>query len=83
MKYLYFSSTWCQPCKTLGPIMQQVSQEVPVQKVDVDENQQLAMQYSIRNIPTVVLVDNTGKEFARSVGVNPKEHYIQQYKNFN
>lgn len=82
MKYLYFSSTWCQPCKTLGPIMQQVSQEVPVQKVDVDENQQLAMQYSIRNIPTVVLVDNTGKEFARSVGVNPKEHYIQQYKNF-
>lgn len=83
MKYLYFSAGWCQPCKTLGPIMQQVSQEVPVQKVDVDENQQLAMQYSIRNIPTVVLVDNTGKEFARSVGVNPKEHYIQQYKNFN
>ena len=63
--------------------MQQVSQEVPVQKVDVDENQQLSMQYSIRNIPTVVLVDNTGKELARSVGVNPKNHYIQQYKNFN
>lgn len=83
MKYLYFSAGWCQPCKTLGPIMQQVSQEVPVQKVDVDENQQLSMQYSIRNIPTVVLVDNTGKELARSVGVNPKDHYIQQYKNFN
>ena len=63
--------------------MQQVSQEVPVQKVDVDENQQLSMQYSIRNIPTVVLVDNTSKELARSVGVNPKDHYIQQYKNFN
>lgn len=83
MKYLYFSAGWCQPCKTLGPIMQQVSQEVPVQKIDVDENQQLSMQYSIRNIPTVVLVDNTGKELARSVGVNPKDHYIQQYKNFN
>ena len=63
--------------------MQQVSQEVPVQKVDVDENQQLAMQYSIRNVPTVVLVNGEGKEFARSVGVNPKEHYIQQYKNFS
>ena len=83
MKYLYFSAGWCQPCKTLGPIMQQVSQEVPVQKVDVDENQQLAMQYSIRNVPTVVLVNGEGKEFARSVGVNPKDHYIQQYKNFN
>ena len=83
MKYLYFSAGWCQPCKTLGPIMQQVSQEVPVQKVDVDENQQLAMQYSIRNVPTVVLVNGEGKEFARSVGVNPKEHYIQQYKNFS
>ena len=83
MKYLYFSAGWCQPCKALGPIMQQVSQEVPVQKVDVDENQQLAMQYSIRNVPTVVLVNGEGKEFARSVGVNPKDHYIQQYKNFN
>ena len=83
MKYLYFSAGWCQPCKTLGPIMQQVSQEVPVQKVDVDENQQLVMQYSIRNVPTVVLVNGEGKEFARSVGVNPKEHYIQQYKNFS
>lgn len=83
MKYLYFSAEWCGPCKTLGPIMQQVSQEVPVQKVDVDGNQQLAMQYSIRNIPTVVLVNGEGKEFARSVGVNPKEHYIQQYKNFS
>ena len=83
MKYLYFFGTWCGPCKTLGPIMQQVATEVPVEKVDVDSNQQLAMQYSIRNIPTVVLVNGEGKEFARSVGVQPKEHYIQQYKNFS
>jgi len=83
MKYLYFSASWCGPCKTLGPIMQQVATEVPVEKVDVDSNQQLAMQYSIRNVPTVVLVNGEGKEFARSVGVNPKEHYIQQYKNFS
>lgn len=83
MKYLYFSASWCGPCRTLGPIMQQVATEVPVEKVDVDSNQQLAMQYSIRNIPTVVLVNGEGKEFARSVGVQPKEHYIQQYKNFS
>lgn len=83
MKYLYFFGTWCGPCKTLGPIMQQVATEVPVEKVDVDSNQQLAMQYSIRNVPTVVLVNGEGKEFARSVGVQPKEHYIQQYKNFS
>jgi len=83
MKYLYFSASWCGPCKTLGPIMQQVATEVPVEKIDVDSNQQLAMQYSIRNVPTVVLVNGEGKEFARSVGVQPKEHYIQQYKNFS
>lgn len=83
MKYLYFSASWCGPCRTLGPIMQQVATEVPVEKVDVDSNQQLAMQYSIRNVPTVVLVNGEGKEFARSVGVQPKEHYIQQYKNFS
>jgi thioredoxin-like negative regulator of GroEL len=54
MKYLYFSAPWCGPCRQYGPVMERVGQTVPVQKVNVDENQQLAMEYSVRSVPTVI-----------------------------
>jgi len=79
MKYLYFSASWCGPCKTLGPIMNDVSQQIPVQKVDVDSEFELASQYNVRNVPTVVLLDN-GQEVKRFVGVQPKETYLNVVK---
>jgi thioredoxin 1 len=53
----------------LGPIMESVGNEVNYQKIDVDSNQELSMKYGIRNIPTLVLVDNNGNELNRSTGV--------------
>jgi thioredoxin 1 len=82
MKYLYFSAPWCGPCKMFGPVMERVSTKVNVQKVNVDENQDLAMQYSVRSVPTVILVDNTGKEYARQVGVQKENMLVEQYNNF-
>ncbi len=82
MKYLYLSAPWCGPCKMFGPIMERVSTKVNVQKVNVDENQDLAMQYSVRSVPTVILVDNTGKEYARQVGVQNEGMLVEQYNNF-
>jgi thioredoxin 1 len=79
MKYLYFSASWCSPCRTLGPIMNDVSQQIPVQKVDVDSEFELASQYNVRNVPTVVLLDN-GQEVKRFVGVQPKETYLNVVK---
>lgn len=77
-KYLYFSANWCQPCKQLGPIMESVSKQVPVEKIDVDANPKLAQQYSVRSIPTVVLVENN-RELKRTVGVNGFQYYIDEY----
>ena len=79
MKYLYFSASWCGPCKMLAPIMNDVSQQIPVQKVDVDSEFELASQYNVRNVPTVVLLDN-GQEVKRFVGVQPKETYLNVLK---
>ena len=62
--------------------MERVSTKVNVQKVNVDENQDLAMQYSVRSVPTVILVDNTGKEYARQVGVQNENMLVEQYNNF-
>lgn len=79
MKYLYFSAAWCGPCRTLGPIMNQVSQEVPVDKIDVDSQSDIALKYNVRNIPTVVLV-NGETEVKRFVGVQPKDTYLNAVK---
>ncbi len=51
---LYFSATWCGPCKNFKPIMESVSASIPVQFVDVDQNPTLAAQYNIRSIPTLI-----------------------------
>lgn len=79
MKYLYFSAQWCVPCRTLGPIMNQVSQEVSVEKIDVDSQSHMAQQYNVRNIPTVVLLKN-GVEVKRFVGVQSKDTYLNAVK---
>ena len=75
MKYLYFSAGWCSPCKVLSPIMAQVGQSVSVQKIDVDSQPELANQYNVRNIPTVILMAS-GVEVNRFVGIQTKETYI-------
>ena len=78
-KILYFSAAWCQPCKMLGPIMESVSDQVNYQKIDVDNNQELSIKYGVRNIPTLVLVDNSGNELNRSTGVMQKQQIIDFY----
>ena len=83
MRYLYFSAPWCGPCRMFGPIMEQLSKEITVEKINVDENQDLAIKYGVRNVPTVILVDGTGKEFTRHVGVQQKSFLMENYNNFN
>jgi thioredoxin-like negative regulator of GroEL len=67
-KILYFSSTWCGPCKNFKPIMEQVSRELPVEFIDVDANPQLVAEYGVRNIPTLVVVNN-GRAVGKQAGV--------------
>jgi thioredoxin 1 len=65
-QYLYFSAPWCGPCRMLGPVMQRVNNTIPVQKVNIEEQSDLAQQYNVRNIPTVVLLEN-GQEVKRII----------------
>lgn len=62
--------------------MERVSTKVNVQKINVDENQDLTMQYSVRNVPTVILVGDDGKEYARQTGVQTENMLVEQYNNF-
>ena len=71
-----FWAVWCGPCRTLGPIIEEVATDFEgkavVGKVDVDNNQEIYMQYGIRNIPTVLIFKN-GEVVDKLVGVTPKE----------
>jgi len=79
MKLLYFSAGWCTPCTFYGPTMDKVAQSgIPVQKVDVDEQGDLTAKYGIRNVPTVVKVDEQGNSLGNLVGVKSE----QQVKDF-
>jgi len=77
-KLLYFSAPWCGPCRQLGPIMEEIAQQATVQKINVDAQPELAQRYGIRNIPTVILV-NDDVEVSRKVGANPKQSYLDMY----
>lgn len=75
-----FWATWCGPCKMLAPVIEELAADyegkVHVLKVDTDENQSLAMNHGIMNIPTVILFQG-GNEVDRLVGVLPKESFCQ------
>ena len=73
-----FWAAWCGPCRMVGPIIDELATEYEgkavVGKVDVDNHQQFAAKYGVRNIPTV-LVFKGGEIVNRQVGVAPKNVY--------
>ena len=75
-----FWAAWCGPCRMVGPIIEQISEEYKdkavVGKVDVDANQEFAAKYGVRNIPTVLVFQN-GEVVGRQVGVAPKNAYTE------
>lgn len=77
-KILYFSAAWCGPCKMLGPIMESLAGEINYEKIDVDNNQDLSIQYGVRNIPTLVLVEN-GETVGKLTGLQQKDQILEFY----
>ncbi|MDF2565982.1 MAG: trxA [Massilibacillus sp.] len=74
-----FWAEWCGPCKMLSPIVDQIAGEVTqtakVGKVNVDEQPELASQFKVMSIPTLVMIKD-GKPVATSVGVKPKDDIL-------
>jgi thioredoxin 1 len=75
-----FWAEWCGPCRMVGPAVEQVGKvmagKVKVAKLNVDENQQIAIKYSVQSIPSLILFKG-GKEVARTIGAAPKEAYLK------
>lgn len=75
-----FFATWCGPCQQLAPILKQVKEvmgeRISILKIDVEKNEQLAAQYQVKGVPTMLLFQN-GKQLWRQSGVLSKEQLIQ------
>jgi len=74
-----FFADWCGPCKMLSPILKEVKEKlgdrISIIKIDVDKNQQVASQYQVRGVPTMILFQN-GKQLWRQSGVMDKNTII-------
>lgn len=75
---LDFWAPWCGPCRMLSPIVDEIAEEradIKVGKVNVDENMELASEFRVMNIPTLVVVKD-GKVVQQSVGAIPKSKIL-------
>lgn len=74
-----FYAEWCGPCKMMGPIIDEIAEEkednIKVGKVNIDENQDLAMEYGVMSIPTIVIIKN-GEVKKTFVGARDKSEII-------
>ena len=81
-----FWAEWCGPCKMIGPIIEQIGEEykdkVVVGKVDVDDNDEAAAKYGIRNIPTVLFIKN-GEVVDKVVGAGGKSLFTDKVGQYN
>lgn len=71
MKLLKFYASWCAPCKVLSQVMADAGDKItiPVEEIDIDNNLDTAIEYGVRSVPVLVLLDDDGKEVRRSGGV--------------
>lgn len=67
-KMIRFTASWCGPCKMLAKNLENINTDLPITVIDIDENTQLASEYNIRGVPTLVMLEDE-KEIKRMVGV--------------
>jgi len=77
MKILKFSAEWCQPCKMLQKTLDEMALPYPVENVDIDKFPDVAGEFGIRGLPTLVLITSEGTEQGRLVGGQTKADIME------
>ena len=77
-----FSADWCGPCNAMAPVIEELATELEekakVGKINVDENSDIAVEYNVMSIPTLIIFKN-GKEEKRLVGLRDKEELLSLF----
>ena len=75
---LYFSASYCAPCRTFKPLMESLQSEMSITFIDVDASPQTAQTWNVRSVPTTLVIQK-GMELGRLVGVKSKEEIRALY----
>ena len=77
-----FYADWCGPCNAMAPVIEELAMELDekakVGKINVDENSDIAVEYNVMSIPTLIIFQN-GKEEKRLVGLRDKEELLNLF----
>ena len=81
-KVIRFTASWCQPCKAMASILEEVNTNIniPIEVVDIDVHQEVAIEFGIRSVPTLVKIDENGNVAGRLVGVRAK-NLVEEFLN--
>ena len=79
MKLIKFAASWCQPCKMLSNVLNDMDNQLvkEMQSVDIDEQMETAMSYKVRGVPTLILTDDSGSEIRRKSGFMNEQQVLQ------
>ena len=81
MKIWKFFGSWCRPCKALTKAFAEA--KIEHQEIDVDKNEELADEYPVKSVHTVLVLDNEGEELGRFVGPRTKEQLLEELNKYD
>ena len=84
-KVLKFSASWCAPCRAYKPTFDKVSKmdefgDIEFQELDVDENEDLAVKYGIRGVPSTIFINNKGEMIDRLAGLQTEDALVSKIR---
>ena len=77
-KILRFTASWCQPCKALAKQLEESNFGLPIEVIDIDVHSELAIEYGIRSVPTLIMVDEN-IEMKRVIGMKTKQQLTEWF----
>jgi thioredoxin 1 len=82
MRVLKFYAEWCGPCKAMTNVINNMGDkiELPIEEIDIDTHNKVAMEYGVRSVPTMILLDENNNELKRKVGAMREQELIQFLK---
>jgi thioredoxin-like negative regulator of GroEL len=82
MKLLKFEASWCQPCKQLSRAMESVEFPFPVEAIDIDKYNDVALEYGVRGVPCMILVDENHNQLKRITGARTPVQLQQDFADY-
>jgi thioredoxin 1 len=77
MKIVKFEASWCGPCKSLSKMLEGIDTKFPIEPIDIDEHIDLSIEYGIRSVPTLIMINEHGAEVKRHGSFKNKEELTE------